>query len=170
MVSDDDGRNWETRSSLDLRDLRDLVVSPADPETLLATTAAGPMRSGDGGRTWAQPPGAPTLTVLAWASPESLYGAAPSGQLWHSADAGTTWTPCGAVTGEPEALLLDRRDGLATVYVAVLGQGILASTDGGSTFTVRYAEWPDRRRGCDRAALLVLSGCSMSVADEPSVR
>lgn len=119
MVSDDDGRNWETRSSRDLRDLRDLVVSPADPETLLATTAAGPMRSGDGGRTWAQPPGAPTLTVLAWASPESLYGAAPSGQLWHSADAGTTWTPCGAVTGEPEALLLDRRDGLATVYVAV---------------------------------------------------
>ena len=122
MVSEDEGRSWQTRSTLDLRDL---VVSPATPETLLAATEAGVMRSDDGGRNWAPVPGAPPLTVLAWATADSLYGVSPDGVLRHSVDRGASWV----VRGDVESL-----------YVAVSGEGILASTDGGATFTVRYAE------------------------------
>ena len=137
MVSGDNGRGWETRSTLELRDL---VVSPDDPETLLATTEAGLMRSDDGGRTWALVAGAPVLTVLAWSTPGSLYGVSPDGAVQHSVDGGGTWALRGAVNGKPEALAVNVDDGSERLYVAVARQGILTSDDGGATFAVRYAE------------------------------
>jgi photosystem II stability/assembly factor-like uncharacterized protein len=137
MVSDDDGRNWETRSTLDLRDL---AVSPDDPDILLATTEAGLMRSEDGGRTWTQVAGTPALQVLAWASPASMYGVTPDGVVQHSVDGGSTWVARGAVSGEPEALVVSVLDDAENLFVAVSGQGILASKDGGATFTGRYSE------------------------------
>ena len=136
MVSADDGGTWETRSMLDLRDF---VVSPDDPETVLATTESGVMRSIDGGRTWAQLAGAPALAVLAWSASNSLYGVGPDGAVQHSVDGGETWATRGAVNGEPEALAVHLDGGSERVYVAVAEQGILSSEDGGATFTVRYA-------------------------------
>ena len=137
MVSGDQGGTWETRSTLDLRDL---VVSPDDPEALLATTEAGVTRSGDGGRTWVPLAEAPVLTVLAWSTSGSLYGVSPDGAVHQSADGGATWALRGEVNGEPEALAVSVDDGSDRVYVAVAEQGILSSDDGGATFAVRYAE------------------------------
>ena len=137
MVSGDEGQTWETRSSLELRDL---VVSPDVPETLLATTETGLVRSTDGARTWSGVSGAPILTVLVWASERSLYGVTPEGLVQHSTDAGTTWTARGEVSGQPEALTVVDSAGAETLYVAVSDAGILISDDGGATFTVRYAE------------------------------
>ena len=137
LVSDDDGATWDTRGILDLRDL---AVSPADPEFLLATTEVGVMSSVDGGRSWAPIPDAPPVVVLAWAAGDSLYGVTPAGEVMHSVDGGTTWLPRGTVTGEPEALALDFVDGIERLYVAVAERGILTSSDGGVTFAVRYAE------------------------------
>ena len=137
MVSADDGGTWETRS---IMDLRDVVVSPDDAETLLATTPAGLVRSGDGGRTWAPVSGAPALTVLAWSAGDSLYGVASNGAVQHSVDGGITWAGRGAVVGEPEALAVSVEGDSERVYVAVGEQGILSSDDGGVTFTVRYAQ------------------------------
>jgi photosystem II stability/assembly factor-like uncharacterized protein len=137
MVSQDEGRSWQTRSTLELRDL---VVSPAVPETLLAATESGVLRSDDAGRTWASVPGAPPLSVLAWATADSLYGVSPDGVLQHSVDRGASWVVRGEVGGEPEALAVTVLGDVETLYVAVSGRGILASTDGGATFTVRYAE------------------------------
>ncbi len=37
-------------------------------------------------------------------------------------------------------LAVDERDGTETLYVAVSDRGILASRDGGRTFTTRYQE------------------------------
>lgn len=137
MLSHDDGKSGETRSVLDLRDM---AVSPTEPELILATTEQGLMRSVDGGRTWALVPGAPPLVVLAWAAGDALHGAAPDGRLLHSVDGGTTWQPRGTVAGEPEALAVDLADGNERLYVAVSEQSILSSSDGGVTFTIRYAE------------------------------
>lgn len=137
MVSGDDGRSWEIRSVLDLRDL---VVSPDDPQRLLATTETGLFRSGDGGRAWVSVTGAPALTVLAWGLQGSLYGVTPDGVVQHSLDGGATWAPRGALGGEPEALTVSIDDDSERLYVAVAEQGILSSDDGGATFTVRYAE------------------------------
>ncbi|MGQ0631559.1 MAG: F510_1955 family glycosylhydrolase [Sporichthyaceae bacterium] len=128
---------WETRST---RAIRDFVVDPRDPDIVLATAPQGLIRSADGGRTWNLLDKAPELVVLAWASPRALYGVGPDGAVHHSPDAGATWTRRGTVKGEPEALHVDDRSGSEALYVAVAERGIVASDDGGTTFTTRYAD------------------------------
>jgi hypothetical protein len=135
MVSSD-RENWETRSTFALRDF---AVSPGDPDTVLATTGRGLVRSTDGGRTWT-PVRAPTLVVLAWDAADRLYGVAPDGTVHFSPDGGASWVERGSAGGPPEAVTVDTRDGAEVLYVAVSGRGILQSTDGGRTFTTRYAE------------------------------
>ncbi len=137
MVSADQGRTWETRSTLGLRDF---AVSPRNAEELLATTERGLVRSTDGGRTWSAVPGAPVLAVLSWPRADALYGVAPNGTVRHSADGAASWTQRGSAGGAPEALAVDDRGGTQTLYVAVRDRGVLASRDGGTSFTTRYAE------------------------------
>lgn len=132
-----DRKDWETRSTLAMRDF---AVSPTDPETVLATTERGLVRSTDGGRSWSGVAGAPALAVLGWTQQGSLYGVGRDGAVQHSADDGTTWTPRGEVGGAPEAVTVDLREGQETLYVAVAERGILQSTDGGASFTTRYTE------------------------------
>lgn len=137
MVSGDDGFSWDTRSQLGMRDF---AVSPAEPDTLLATTEQALLRSSDGGRTWQAAPGSPLLVVLAWAEEDSLIGIAAEGTVQHSRDGGRTWVARGSVAGQPEAVTVDSRGTASTLYVAVMDHGIVASSDGGATFTTRYAE------------------------------
>ena len=137
LVSADDGRTWETRSTLDLRDL---AVHPEDPDVLLATTEQGLMRSGDGGRAWSPIPGAPTVSVLAWPAASSLYGVAPDGVVHRSPDGGATWIERGSVDGEPEALYVDHRDGAESIYVAISPATVVVSDDEAESFTVRYTD------------------------------
>lgn len=136
MVSVDDGQAWDILSTLDLRDL---AVHPEDPAVLLATTEQGLQRSGDGGATWTSMPASPTITLLHWVTAASLYAVAPNGAVHRSTDGGLTWTQRGSVDGAPEALLIDTRDGVETVYVAVSPATIRVSADGGASFSTRYA-------------------------------
>ncbi len=135
MVSRDAGQTWETRSKISLRDF---AVDPADAESVLATTEQGLVVSRDGGRSWVPIAGAPTLAVLAWG--EDLFGVGVDGVVHRSTTAGRVWIPAGGVGGRPEAMGVATRAGIHTVYVAVSGRGILASTDGAKTFTSRYTE------------------------------
>ena len=130
-------RDWDRRSTLPMADF---AVDPTDPDTLLATTQNGLVRSADGGRRWTQVDGAPILVVLAWAGQGQLYGVTPDGTVQWSEDGGATWTERGSVRGQPEAITVDVRDGEETLYVAASDRGILASTDQGRTFITRYAE------------------------------
>ena len=135
MVSTD-REDWETRSRLPMRDF---AVSPADADTVLATTERGLALSTDGGRSW-RGVRAPALAVLAWGSADSLYGIAADGAVHHSSDGGTTWSLRGNAGGPPEAVTFDPDGGSGgTLYVAVSEQGIRQSTDGGRTFTTRFA-------------------------------
>ena len=136
MVSQD-GKDWDRRSRLALADF---VVDPTDPDTVLATTQQGVVRSTDGGRAWTPVAGAPTLVVLTWAGQGQLYGVTPDGTVQRSQDGGATWDTRGAVGGVPEAIAVDVRGGRETLYVAAADRGILASADQGRTFTTRYAE------------------------------
>ena len=136
MVSRD-RKEWDRRSQLPMADF---AVDPADPDTVLATTEQGVVRSADGGRQWTRVPGAPTLVVLAWTEEGVLYGVTPDGTVQRSEDGGTTWGERGSVGGQPEAMTVDVRDGEETVYVAATDRGIVASADQGRTFTTRYSE------------------------------
>ena len=119
--------------------MHDFVVSPTSADVVLATTEQGLAHSADGGRSWHALSDAPHLVVLAWSQPKSLYGVAPDGTVHSSADGGMTWTARGTVGGAPEAMTVDDRGGAGTLYVAVSGRGILVSSDGGTTFTTRFA-------------------------------
>ena len=135
MVSPD-RKTWESRSELPMRDF---AVSPTDPDTVLATTQRGLVRSTDGGRTWTAI-AAPPLAVLSWGAADSLHGIGPDGDVHHSADGGDSWTARGNAGGPPEAVTVDTVGGDEVLYVAVSERGIVQSTDGGRTFTTRYAE------------------------------
>lgn len=136
MVSSDQ-RSWDRRAQ---EPMRDLAVDPDDRDRVVATGRRGLLQSRDGGRTFSALPGTPPLVVLDWDETAGLYGVDVDATLHRSADGGRTWTAAGSVGGTPEALAVDTRDGRTTVYVAVSERGILASTDGGATFAVRYRE------------------------------
>ena len=128
---------WDRRAQLPMRDF---AVSPTGADVVLATTQAGLRRSTDGGRTFQAQAGPAGPVVLAWPAADALYAAATDGTIHHSADGGVTWTTRGAAGGQPEAITVASRNGAETVYVAVAGRGIVASTDSARTFSTRYQE------------------------------
>ena len=99
LMASRDKTTWESRSTLGPRDL---AVSPTDPQLLLATTASGPVRSTDGGRTWTTA-GGPVLALLDWQSIDRLWGVATTGGVLRSADGGASWTKTGQASGIPAA-------------------------------------------------------------------
>lgn len=124
-----DGRAW-TDGAQDVRPAS-LSVHPERPDTVLATTEHGPVRSADGGESFTHLEGAPLLVFLAWTSPATLWGVAPDGTVHRSADSGATWQEAGTAGGPPEAFTAD---GDSTVVVAT-AEGIVRSDDAGMTFT-----------------------------------
>ncbi|GAA1580128.1 hypothetical protein GCM10009789_37370 [Kribbella sancticallisti] len=127
-----DRRTWQTRS---ITPMIDFAVSPAGPDTILATTQEyGLARSTDGGRSFAPVKDAPPVVVLAWQAPDVLYGVTITGAVMASHDAGGSWQQQGSLDGRPEALVAESKD---KIYAAT-ESGIYASTDGGRTFTLRY--------------------------------
>jgi hypothetical protein len=123
-----DMQAWDDRARVAAADI---AVSPADPDTLLATTEQGVARSTDGGRTFASGDGQ-VQVLLAWPAAATLYGVDPGGTLSLSADAGATWRAVGPVPGgQPQAFAaVDERR-----LLAATSTGLYESRDGGAAFT-----------------------------------
>jgi hypothetical protein len=132
MVSEDK-RTWDTRGTLPMADF---AVSPEDPDVLLATTEQGLARSDDGGRTFQPAQTAPLLQLVSWGEDGTIIGVEPSGTVHASTDDGQTWEQRGSLDCAPHALTATSG---SDVFAAIDG-AILASADGGRTFTVRYQE------------------------------
>lgn len=130
MVSTD-RRTWEKRSTVAMAAF---AVSPTDPHSVLAAGRGGVQRSSDGGRTWQTVAGSPALSVLAWDQAGQTWGVAPDGRVWRSTDGGGAWQQRGAVPGQPVAITAAGR----TLFVALTGDRIVGSSDGG-TWATRYA-------------------------------
>ncbi|MCX5275337.1 MULTISPECIES: F510_1955 family glycosylhydrolase [Streptomyces] len=127
-----DGTAWDDRARLKALDI---AVSPADPDTVLATTADGIAKSTDGGRTFAAGR-QPVMAFISWAAPDALYGIDASGGLHRSADGGTTWQALAPVPGgAPQALTAVD----AQLLLAATQDGVYESRDGGKTFTKQLA-------------------------------
>jgi len=130
MVSADK-KNWETRTDLPMADF---AVSSDDPEVILATTEQGLAGSEDGGRSFTLVRGAPPILLVSWADDGTLVGLGPDGTVYASSDGGEAWEERARLDGSPEALAAVNE----TEIYAAAGGAVLASTDGGRNFTVRY--------------------------------
>jgi photosystem II stability/assembly factor-like uncharacterized protein len=126
-----DGKTWKTIAA---------AIAPAvlaghpDSDTVLATTPQGIRRSTDGGRTWEPVPAGPVIQFAAFADPGEVAGVEPGGTVHYSADAGATWTRKGKIDGEVQAIAAVKGvDGNPWIWAATT-DGILVSTDGGTTF------------------------------------
>jgi photosystem II stability/assembly factor-like uncharacterized protein len=118
-----------------------LEVDPSRPSVVYAGThGAGVFRSADGGRTWERssdglPPDTLVLQLeLAPSRPTTLYLEAYAGQrLYRSTDGARTWHELPAFDATIADLDVDPSHP-DTVYLAA-HQGLLRSTDGGSTWS-----------------------------------
>jgi hypothetical protein len=131
LRSEDAGGTW---TDLGTPALFDIALDPSNPEVLVATTEEGPVRSTDGGLTLSPVDTPSLLALLAW-SGGTLFSVDIQGQIYTSTDAGTTWEPGGALTGQPSALAANG----STVAVQV-GDAIHVSKDGGATFETRISD------------------------------
>lgn len=126
-----DGKTWKTVAA---------AFAPAalaghpDSDTVLATTPEGVRRSTDGGNTWEPLQAGPVIQFAAFAHPAGAAGVEPDGTVHYSADAGATWTRKGRINGEVQAIAAVKgADGNPWIWAAT-AEGIVASTDGGTTF------------------------------------
>jgi hypothetical protein len=128
MVSRDDGRTWEELSTLP--PLLDLAVNPSDARTIVALTEDALMRSRNGGRSW-QPLTTPGLQLIEWEA--EFWGVDEAGNVLRSDDL-TDWQTMGTLSGSVEAFLVVDDE----LYAAVRGQGILISSDSGTSWLAHY--------------------------------
>lgn len=128
MASRDGGESWNARHFDG--PLVDMVISPAGPRQLMATTPSQLILSRDGGRSWG---GLSEATgLLAWPRQERLYLLAPDGRLWHSPDQGKRWRALGEIGGKPAAFLVSGRQ----MYAALHDGVIKKSRDGGASWNL----------------------------------
>jgi hypothetical protein len=123
-----DKQSWEVLSTAEIADF---AVSPSDADVLVATTGQGLTWSADGGTTFKLVDSAPVMVFVSWADDGTLAGVTPDGAVYTAQDPADTWTEQARLDGHPEALTIASG---TQIYAAASG-AVLASTDGGATFS-----------------------------------
>jgi len=115
--SDDGGQTWE---SLDVPDLTDIALNPANPDELALVTQRGLHMSEDGGRSFSLIRTEATPALLAW-STNGLFGATQQSVVrWD--DSGNVWTPV--------------LDGFSDIHGLAASPTVVAVLDDGSVTTI----------------------------------
>lgn len=128
LLASTDKKSWEELSSAQIADF---AVSPADAGALVATTEQGLAQSADGGATFEVVESAPVMIFVSWADDGTLAGVTPDGVVYTAPDPADEWTEQDHLDGQPEALTIASG---TQIYAAANGT-VLASTDGGATFS-----------------------------------
>jgi hypothetical protein len=128
LLTSADKQSWEELSQAEVADF---AVSPEDPEVLVATTQEGLAWSADGGATFEIVESAPVMVFVSWADDGALAGVSPDGVVYTAQEPDGEWTEGASLGGQPEALTIDS----ATDIYAAANGAVLASTDGGATFS-----------------------------------
>jgi len=160
-----DGGNTFVQSNTGMGNLLiiEILMSPADPNTLVAATNNGIWKTADGGNTWTQTlAGGKFTSMVSNSNPGStaLYAVtATDGTFYMSTDFGDTWTGndlAGSygLTNYGGRVAVTPADS-TVVYVTYLGSNdksgnggiVYQSTDGGQTFTLQKDNVPPNLNG-----------------------
>ncbi|MBO1268013.1 F510_1955 family glycosylhydrolase [Arthrobacter cavernae] len=126
-----DGKTWKTVAA---GFAPAVLAGNPNSDTVLATTQEGIQRSTDGGNTWVLEKSAPVIQFAAFATPTEAVGVEPGGAVHYSSDGGATWTRKGQIGGKVQAIAAVKgTDGNPHIWAAT-ADGIMVSTDGGTTF------------------------------------
>ncbi len=129
LLASPDGRAW---TPLAIPGEPHTLTAAPDGAAVLATTAAGLLRSTDGGVTWTPDGDAPLLQTVTWADATTAVGVDPAGVVWTSADAGANWQPGADLDSPPQAVAAAPDSARIAVVTA---EAVLESVDGGRSFT-----------------------------------
>lgn len=132
LASSDGAASWSYRGAVPTGYVRRLLVDPARPDILYATTLAGIFRSLDGGNSWsslvsgvvwgvAVDPSAPDVLYLSW-----------DAEVFKSTDGGASWRGTGLKDQIALDLAVDPAD--PRVVYAARPDGFYRSEDGGTTW------------------------------------
>ncbi|MFI6428603.1 F510_1955 family glycosylhydrolase [Promicromonospora sp. NPDC050880] len=128
LLTSTDKQTWDMLSQTAIADF---AVNPDDPDVLVTTTEQGLTRSDDGGATFELVTSAPVMVFVSWADDGALAGVTPDGVVYTAQDPAAEWTKQAGLDGQPEALTVES----ATEIYAATNGTVLASTDGGATFS-----------------------------------
>lgn len=125
-------------ATLNTADIHALIWSPTKPNTVFFGHHNGLLKSSDGGRAW-QPTALTEADAMSLAAspqmPLRMY-AAGHGVFRRSDDGGATWTaPEGSLQGADIHAFAQSPVEPDRLFALVANQGILGSTDGGTTWT-----------------------------------
>jgi len=130
LTSSDSGRRW--RSLQAPEPLVSVAISPRAARVLFASGERRVLRSADGGRSWSNAD-APAPGLLAW-NADGLFLAGADGRVWRSDGKSASWSPVGAIGGQPAAFDSGREREL----LAALHDGtIKRSGDAGRSWSIR---------------------------------
>jgi photosystem II stability/assembly factor-like uncharacterized protein len=130
LMTSDDGKRWDVRSALILRDF---VVSPGSPDVVIASNGESLRISDDGGRDWDRLDAPAKPLLLAWEAEDALWLLTVDGSVFRSRDGGGSWKQRGKVGGQPQAFLADGDDLYAATH-----DTIFRSEDGAKTWQVLF--------------------------------
>ena len=135
LESRDGGRTW---TALPVRDDA-MSMAPADDGSIVIAGHLVFTASRDGGATWsAIPADLPSLDIHGFtrdpADPARMWAYLATGGLWESTDFGAHWTE---VRADNVIYPLAVREGSATQLLGVDANGLVASADGGRTWSTR---------------------------------
>ena len=135
LQSIDGGRTW---TALSVRDDA-MSLTRADDGSIVIAGHLVLSGSSDGGLTWAPiPADLPSLDIHGFtrdpSDPTRMWADLATGGLWESRNGGVNWV---LVRPDNVVFPLAVSDGSTTTLLAVDATGLVASTDGGRTFTTR---------------------------------
>lgn len=147
----DGGKTWHSIKSgvIDDSDVFSIIIDPQVPAVVYASACSGIYRSDSAGELFRKVQGIPYTArrtrVLRQdaAHRDTVYAGTTEG-LWKTADAGQSWkrmTPANVIVND---VLIDPRDSNHILLATDRG-GMLASTDGGSSFTTSNKGYTHRQ-------------------------
>lgn len=144
IVSKDGGKSWQqlSKGAQGPVDFHQMDVSKADPNVIYGAYG-GLQVSRDGGKTWTVVGPAPDRLIDLAASAKDAHTvyAATEGGLQISMDGGKTWQAT-KVSGRPVALVEAAGDG--RIFVFVVGEGLMQSTEGSPKWETLSNEFGDQ--------------------------